>query len=62
MSAANDAIRLMALETVLERTNMYLGTYTFLMRGALSIIAVISIVVAAEKKLKTTWPARRYNG
>ena len=53
-SAVKDAIRLIKLDITLESTNKYFGTYTFLIKEALLMIADIELVVESLKKLKIT--------
>ena len=51
----------MKLDIILDKTNKYFGTYTFLINGPLLIIDDIASVVAPEKKLNTTCPLNIYN-
>jgi len=62
INAQNDAPKLIALETILDTTNKYLGIYTFLINAAFPIIAPIAEVVDSEKKLKASCPVNKYNG
>ena len=39
-----------------------MGTYIFLIKDALLIIAVIELVVESEKNVNTTCPLNKYNG
>lgn len=48
-SAVKDAIRLIKLDITLESTNKYFGTYTFLIKEALLMIADIELVVESLK-------------
>ena len=61
-NAVNEAIKFIKLEKTLDRTNKYLGTYIFLIKDALLIIAVIELVVESEKNVNTTCPLNKYNG
>ena len=47
-------------DTFCENKNKYLGTFTLLNIDELAINEVIPILIASEKKEKTSCPAKRY--